>query len=161
MQRNFHANKFSVGKFLIVSAAILLPVLTGCVSYDYVGDNFSPTENVRTYFNPRDIPPGMSQIGQITATLPDSIVFIPVSPQFVRTFLISGEELNEKLRNRAKKAGADAILITGNGSVVTATHTDRSYGRSYSNSGFSGGSSTTSYNSTSKVIKANFYKMFK
>ena len=152
---------FFVKKFLIVSAAILIPILSSCVSYDYVGDNFPPTENVRTYFNPGDVPPGMSQIGQITATLPDSILFIPVSPQFVRTFLISGEELNEKLRYRAKKAGADAILITGNGDVVTATHTDHSYGGSSSNGGWSAGGSTTSYNSTSRVVHANFYKRLK
>lgn len=152
---------FFVKYFLMVSAALLIPVLSSCVSYDYVGDKFTPTENVRTYFHPRDIPPGMSQIGQITATLPDSIVFIPVSPEFVRTFLISGEELNEKLRDRAKKAGADAILITGNGSVVTATHTDRSYSGSRSRGSYSGGSSVTSYNSTSKVVHANFYKKLK
>ena len=161
MQNSFHANKFSVAKLLIFVAAGLISVLSGCVSYDYVGDNFPPTQNVRTYFNPRDIPPGMSQIGQITATLPDSVVFIPVSPEFVRTFLISGEELNEKLRYRAKKAGADAILITGNGNVVTATHTDRSYSDNYSRGRASGSFSTTSYNSTSKVVRANFYKKLK
>ncbi|MBR4663521.1 MAG: hypothetical protein IKO93_06575 [Lentisphaeria bacterium] len=153
--------KFFVKKGLILSAAVLIPILSSCVSYDYVGDKYAPTENVRTYFNPGDVPPGMSQIGQITATLPDSIVFIPVSPEFVRTFLISGEELNEKLRDRAKKAGAEAILITGNGTVVTATHMNNSYGRNYSNNGYSGGSSTTRYNSTSKVVHANFYKKLK
>lgn len=151
----------SAKKFLIVSAAVSIALLSGCVSYDYVGDNFAPTQNVRTYFKPQDVPREMEQIGQITAKLPDSILFIPVSPQFVRTFLISGEELNEKLRYRAKKAGADAILITGNGDVVTATHTDHSYGGSSSNGGWSAGGSTTSYNSTSRVVHANFYKRLK
>lgn len=161
MQKSFHAKKFSARNILILSAAALFPILSGCVSYEYIGDKFPPTQNVRTYFRPHDVPADMSQIGQATATLPDSIFFLPVSPEFVTTFLISGEEINEKLRDRAKKAGADAILITGNKRVVTATHSSQSYGENYSGGGLSGHASTTNYNSTSKVVHANFYKRIK
>ena len=133
-------------------------MLCGCVGIEYVGDKFPATEDVRVYFSPNDMPPGLRKIGEATVTI-KMLWLLPVpGMEGLFDFLLTADSLNDKLRERGKEIGAEAVLITGNQRVVTATHTTRSESASFNSGGYSGGASTTRYNSTSKIVGASYYK---
>ena len=82
------------------SALIFVTLLAvGCVSVDYVGRSFGPTTSVDVYFSAEEITKEYTVIGHAIG-----------SSQFV-----PNDKIQEKLIEKAKLEGADAILITGIG----------------------------------------------
>ena len=81
---------------LVVAAAILC--LSGCSQIDYVGREYSPTTHIDLFFSLDDIQKDYEVMGHIVATADD---------------MVSAEKLQEKMIQKAREKGADAIVILG------------------------------------------------
>ena len=164
------------GIFCILTLLTIV-LLTGCVSVDYIGNCYPPTTFVHMYFEASEIPPGYIKMGEATATLSDE------DEAFAGT-----NAVNDELKKKAMEVGADAILIVSNSRVNTGVKTVNSYDTSYESrtkghghadayvsrdgryadvegshrSKTRGHEHTTgeeyTYNTTSKVVQAVFYK---
>lgn len=73
----------------------------GCVSVDYVGTSFAPTESVDVFYSPDDVRRPYKVMGEVSAE-------VDVLP-----FVSSGQELQGKLLEEAKKRGANGVVIGG------------------------------------------------
>jgi hypothetical protein len=77
---------------------IILLLLGGCTQIDYVGKEYSPTDNVDIYFNEKDIGRDYTVMGQVLATSD--------------YYFVSAEKMQKKIIEQAKKKGADGVIIT-------------------------------------------------
>ncbi|MDD3117659.1 MAG: hypothetical protein PHQ27_00620 [Victivallales bacterium] len=77
---------------IAVSGMLLLP---GCMQVDYIGQHYAPTEKV-VYLGQEDIPAGYEIIGRAALNAPDNY---------------TGEEIRDKLLDKAKAVGAEAVVI--------------------------------------------------
>ena len=95
-------------------ALLLAGVLSGCMSFDYVGQEFAPTpesQSVDYYVNRSMVPPGKYQIiGRATVDGPDGI---------------DTYDIQELLLRKARACGADAVVITGVKKVKVGTYQAR------------------------------------
>ncbi len=90
-------------------AVLVLVMLTlGCAHLDYVGKSYPPTQNVDVVFREQDLHHEYTVIGQLVATGDE---------------LVSASKLQQKIIERAKQAGADAVIIEGLDRIVTGSST--------------------------------------
>jgi uncharacterized protein YbjQ (UPF0145 family) len=89
-----------MNRMLILPAIILALALSACVSVDYVGKSYPETANVEVYFADEDVSRPFEVMGELIAET-DDMVFT------------SGEKMQNKLIEEAKKKGADAIILSG------------------------------------------------
>ncbi len=75
---------------------LLLLVLTSCITVDYVGKRYTPTNQVDMYFDEADIKRDYEVMGTLEAE--------------TREF-VSMEKVQEKIIKEARSKGADAILF--------------------------------------------------
>ncbi len=78
--------------FIAGLAAVLLP---GCMQLDYVGQRYTPTENI-AFLGGGDAADGYDRMGRATLTVPEGY---------------NAEEIRQKLIAEAKAAGADAVIV--------------------------------------------------
>lgn len=83
-------------RFFLLSALLIVFSLTGCVSVDYIGETYPPTKNVQIFMEKKQIPWKYQLIGKAIATAPDDFTC---------------GDIQEKLQEKARAVGADAILI--------------------------------------------------
>jgi hypothetical protein len=89
-------NPSSSQKLLLISLAVLLTV--SCTKIDYVGRSYAPTANVDVYFSLDDIKGEYEVMGHLTATAGS---------------FTSSEKMQEKIIEKAREKGADAVVILG------------------------------------------------
>lgn len=82
-------------KTLMAGMAALL--ISGCMSVDYVGQRYEPTENIAWFNDKSEVPPDLYRmIGKISLTAPDGY---------------NSDEIRQKLMKEARGVGADAVEI--------------------------------------------------
>ena len=83
-----------------VSLLVFLTLsIVGCAHVNYVGDEFTPTNNVDVYYSEKAIQKNYDLIGHGLGS----------------GFWVKNRKIQKKLIDEAKLKGADAILITGLG----------------------------------------------
>lgn len=80
---------------MLIAAGIAAVVLPGCMQVDYVGQHYTPTENV-AFIGGGDTPANFDMMGRATLTAPEGY---------------NSEEIRQKLLAEAKSVGADAVII--------------------------------------------------
>lgn len=80
----------------LIALAVLLTV--SCTKIDYVGKSYAPTANVDIYFSLDDIKGDYEVMGHLTATAGE---------------FTSSEKMQEKIIEKAREKGADAVVILG------------------------------------------------
>jgi hypothetical protein len=86
---------------LVTLTGMVLALVTGCVSVNYVETNYAPTEAVDVFFSPDDVRRPYTVMGQATAE-------VDVLP-----FVSSGQGLQAKLVEEARRRGANAVILGG------------------------------------------------
>ena len=79
---------------------LIVSLLTGCISTNFIGDTFPETEDVQIFFSVREIPNEFTVFGHIVTSTSNSL-------------FVSVEDLKIELVAEAKKRGADGIVING------------------------------------------------
>ena len=97
-----------MNRFLLLVALVLLP---GCVTNDYVGAEYAPTDHVLVYYDQASVLGGMKVIGRDTAEATDAL---------------STQAIVQQMVVKAQQVGADAILIEGVDTKVVGTTTTTS-----------------------------------
>ena len=134
----------SIRKFSLLALAVLLTV--SCTKIDYVGKSYAPTDEVDIYFSLDDIKGEYEVMGHLTAT----------ASEFTRS-----EKMQEKIIEKAREKGADAVVILG------LDHYVKDGGSSWSETTEVDGNKTTTSGSQSsnteemKEITARFIKYTK
>jgi hypothetical protein len=77
---------------------LLFVPLVSCTKIDYIGEELVPTDRVDQYFSAADVTKEYKVMGYIVASAPD---------------MVSAEKMHKKLVEKARKVGADAIIIEG------------------------------------------------
>jgi hypothetical protein len=86
-------------KVRIIILALMAVLLTvSCTKIDYVGRSYPPTTNVDIYFSMDDVKGSYEVMGHLTAT----------AGSFTST-----EKMQEKILEKAREKGADAVVILG------------------------------------------------
>jgi len=80
----------------LISASVLMIAFTACVSVDYIGKQYAPTTQVDMYFDEADIEKEYEVMGTLQAEAGE---------------FINMETIQEKMLDKARQKGADAILI--------------------------------------------------
>jgi hypothetical protein len=84
-------------KLYVLAAAFIMFTITGCVDVAYHGGSFQPTKHVIFFYDQSSYPKDKYKItGKATVTA-DSI--------------ISGDTINDKLFEKARQKGVDAVVI--------------------------------------------------
>jgi len=89
-------NSSRIVKLSLIALAVLLTV--SCTKIDYVGRSYAPTANVDVYFSLDDIKGAYEVMGHLTATAGS---------------FTSSEKMQEKIIEKAREKGADAVVILG------------------------------------------------
>lgn len=93
---------------------IILFLLTGCASINYLGESYSPTRHVDLFFSENDITKEYKVIGRMEATADaDELIY-------------SSDKFTEEILKKAREKGADAIVILDFGNVMTGMSESRS-----------------------------------
>ena len=92
----------SVIKVCIVAMIAIMSI--SCTKIDYVGKSYAPTANVDIYFSLDDVKGSYEVMGHLTATAGS---------------FVSSEKMQEKILEKARKKGADAVVILGLDHYVT------------------------------------------
>lgn len=114
----------------------LLFLATSCVTVDYLGKNYAPTTNVDMFFSTNDVPKDFEVMGTVSAEMPD---------------WMNMEKMQEKLIEKAREKGADAILIEDFDKQITGS-------TSNTNDNGNGWGQTTTTTERVKVVKAKLLK---
>lgn len=97
--------------FAVLAAGISL-VAAGCIDLEYIGQEFEPTPQSRPvalFQNRAEVPPGEYRIiGRATLTAPDGTL---------------GYDIQEKLLDSAREAGADAVCLISTERIHVGTYT--------------------------------------
>lgn len=80
----------------LLALAVLMTV--SCTKIDYVGKSYNPTSNVDIYFSLEDVKGSYEVMGHLTATAGS---------------FTSSEKMQEKIIEKAREKGADAVVILG------------------------------------------------
>ena len=121
--RNLHRTRTTS----LAAAALLLFMLAGCVSTDYIGAKYPATENVDLYFSEDDIERPYKIFGEVRAEMPK---------------LGEAKRLQKALIKQAKKKGADGLVI-GPIDVRSTGQTSYTNGRVKVDKGKISGTTTT------------------
>ena len=89
-------NPSKITKLSLIALAVLLTV--SCTKIDYVGKSYAPTATVDVYFSLDDIKGNYEVMGHLTATAGE---------------FTSSEKMQEKIIEKAREKGADAVVILG------------------------------------------------
>lgn len=81
----------------VISTVIFL-TLIACTKIDYVGEEYPPTDYVDLYFTEADVRYDYVIMGHVIATADD---------------FISADKMQKKIMEKARKKGADAVVILG------------------------------------------------
>jgi len=129
----------------LMALSVLLAV--SCTKIDYVGKSYAPTTDVDMYFSLDDIKGEYEVMGHLTAT--------------AGTF-VNSEDMTEKILEKAREKGADAVVILGLDHYVVDSGS--SWSETTETTKTSGGVKTTTSGSQSsgteemKEISARFIK---
>jgi hypothetical protein len=93
----------------ILLSIVLPALLAGCATVDYVGESYAPTTHVDVYYSESNVQRPYKTMGEVVAT---GDVFV------------STNQLQEKMSERAREKGADAVVILGLEHVETGTSTN-------------------------------------
>src|SRR5262245_50166162 len=77
---------------------MVVALLSGCAHLDYVGESYPPTSQVDVFYSEQNVPRPYTAIGEVIAT---------------GDMLVSTDKLQHKIRDEARKHGADAVVLTG------------------------------------------------
>lgn len=80
----------------LIITLVLCLFAAGCVSQDYVGERYAPTQNVQVFYDA--VPSGYRVMGEDRAQAGN---------------IVSGDEIITAMVEKAREVGADAIVITG------------------------------------------------
>lgn len=127
----------------LFAPVLLALLLTACAHVDYVGRSYEPTTHVDLFFDEGEVQERYDVMGQVIARAND---------------LVSAEKLQEKMMQKAREKGADAVVITGlerykTGESTTYNESTKERRRRTETSG----TSTTS-DTNEKQIRALFLK---
>ena len=89
-------NPSRITKLSLIALAVLLTV--SCTKIDYVGKSYAPTTNIDIYFSLDDVKGSYEVMGHLTATAGE---------------FTSSEKMQEKIIEKAREKGADAVVILG------------------------------------------------
>jgi hypothetical protein len=135
-------------KKLMFSLLIAVVVASGCTKIDYVGEEYPPTAQVEQFFSAGDVTRDYKVMGYIVASAPD---------------IVSAEKMHKKLIEKARKVGADAVIIeglerytSGSNSSFTETSEEKTDKKGKTKTVTTGSSSTNS--EEKKQIKATLIK---
>ena len=128
---------------------ILLAItLVSCTKIDYIGEEYAPTAQVDQFFATSDVSRDYKVMGYIVASAPD---------------MVSAEKMHKKLVEKARKVGADGVIIeglerytAGSNTSYTETSQDKMDKKGRTKTVTSGSSSTS--NEEKKQIKATLIK---
>ena len=87
---------------------VLIPLLAGCAKIDYVGREYEPTDDVDLFLSYDDVKNEYEVMGH----------FIVTAYAYVES-----EKMQEKLLDKARRKGADAVVILGFEKYVTGEET--------------------------------------
>lgn len=118
-----------------ISILALVLSLSSCVTIDYLGKNYIPTSDVQMYFDQADISRDFEVMGMLTAEAPE---------------IIRSSKVQQRIMERARAMGADAVLFESLGKKISGTISD------YNEDPY-GGFATTS-TTEDKVVQAKFIK---
>jgi len=130
-----------------VLSLVLIIMIIGCTSIDYVGEEYPPTTHVDLFFSMEDVEQDYKVMGQLIATADD---------------VVSADKMQKKIMEEALKKGADGVVILGLERYQAGSST--SYSESTTTKDTKKGlKSTTSASSDTSVkekkeIKATFIK---
>ena len=126
-----------------ILAIPMLLFAVSCAHVDYVGRSYPPTDRVDVFYTEGDVPHEYNVMGKVVATAND---------------LVSAEKLQEKIVQKAREHGADAVVLLGlerykSGSTTDYNETTEKRGRKERTHG---SSSTT--DQENKEVQALFIK---
>jgi hypothetical protein len=124
-------------RFLV--AFVLGLIVTGCVSQDYVGERFAPTQNVQVFYD--TVPAGFRVMGEDRAQAGNAV---------------SGDEIIAAMVEKAREVGADAIVVTGVDRVEVGQSTNTFGSGDRDDDEWRSNSYSTTV--TNKVVTAKFLK---
>ena len=133
-----------MSRMMSMPALALTLLAAGCAHLDYVGKTYSPTQNIDVVYSEHDLREGYTVIGQLIATGDQ---------------MVSASKLQDKIVEKAKQVGADAVIIEGMDRVVTGSSTNYTESRNdhdHDHDHRSGTAVTTTQES--KRIRARFIK---
>ncbi len=119
----------------LLFALPLALMMTSCISVDYLGNNYQPTDEVAMYFDEADVPRNYEVMGMVSADAPD---------------IISSEKIQRRILERAREAGADAVLFESMDKKVSGSNTNTQHDRY--------GSYSSTEVAENKVVHAKFIK---
>ncbi len=90
----------------IFIALALSALLAACVSHDYIGERYAPTQHVNVYYDASAVPDGYRVIGQDRAQSGEAV---------------TTEDIVADMVEKAKEIGADGLLIEGVDEVVVGS----------------------------------------
>jgi hypothetical protein len=89
--------KFSKRSLCLLTAVLFLALAQGCVNISYSGKSYAPTENIEVLKTQQGIPAGYELMGKAVGTAPAKEG--------------SRQEMENKMIQKAKSEGADAVMI--------------------------------------------------
>ena len=115
---------------------LLIALTVGCAHLDYVGESYAPTSNVDVYYSEANVPRPYSAIGEVIAT---------------GDMLVSTSKLQQRIREEAKKHGADAVVLTSLEQVQSGENTSWNENQTESKNKKGGTTTTTTGSSSTSV----------
>lgn len=127
-----------------VTLAVIIFLFSSCVTVQYLGSAFSPTQHVDIFVNASDIKRAYTTMGNASANIG----------------LGGYNKVQEKMIEAAELKGADAILYTGVNTQYTGTTNNASTDvqPNKNNKGYTTSSSSSSQVNTQKIVTAQFLK---
>ena len=100
------AGKGSIAKILIGSLYLLF-IAVGCTTINYIGESYPPSQQVDLYFSEKDIDKEYRVVGRIVATAN------------AHELIYSSDKFTQSILKKARKKGADGVVILGFEKVMT------------------------------------------
>ena len=95
---------YQVNIKILATFVLFMFLVIGCAHINYVGKSYDPTDNIDVYYSEQDITKEYMVMGHAVGG---------------GQLLVSTSKIQNKLIEKAKSKGADAVLITGIGREIT------------------------------------------
>jgi predicted TIM-barrel enzyme len=82
---------------VLLFVGLVLP-LVGCAHLDYIGETAAPTTTVQVFYSEANVPQAYRVMGEAVASA---------------GLLVSTDKIQRQLVDKARKTGADAVVLTG------------------------------------------------